>query len=142
MPQVVNGVLYGADEKIARWVSSKIPHGGGIDVEKAVAMGIMAGGKVVAGCVWHNFRGHDIEAGLAADSPRWCRRATLRQLFTYPFLQLGCVRVTALTGSSNTRMQRFLEGIGFKPEGCVRQGFVTEDALIFGMLRAECKWID
>jgi RimJ/RimL family protein N-acetyltransferase len=137
--QVVNGVLYGADERIADWVSRRTT---GLPFEDYVAMGVMADGKVVAGVVWHHYRGHEIEVSAAADSPRWARKGVLRQLALYPFVQLGCVRVSAFATSDNPRSQRLIEGLGATLEGRLRRAFDGErDILAYSLLRDECRWI-
>lgn len=137
---IVDGVLYGADARIADWVQRKT----GVDPfpEGTAAMGVMHRGKVVAGIVWHDYRGHDIHLTVAADSPRFCRPAVLRQLARYPFVQLGCARITSIVSSRNHAAIRFNEGLGMSLEGVLRRGFDgTHDALVYGVTRDDCRWI-
>ncbi|WP_230682105.1 GNAT family N-acetyltransferase, partial [Streptococcus pneumoniae] len=61
--------------------------------------------------------------------------------FGYPFNQLGCVRMTSLIRRSNARSRRFCEGLGFQVEGVIRLGFRTEDAILLGLLRSECRFL-
>jgi RimJ/RimL family protein N-acetyltransferase len=46
-----------------------------------------------------------------------------------------------ITGASNLKSQNMLERMGFTAEGRLRQRFPNEDAIVYGMLSNECKWI-
>ena len=137
---LVGSVLYGADMLIADMVASRIPHVGARGFGACAAIGVVRSGRLIGGVVWHNFRGHDIEVSAAFDRADWARPSTLSRLFAYPFVQLSCARITALTGRKNKRTRRFLRGIGFREEGVIRRGLDgREDAVIYGMLRSECR---
>ena len=71
-------------------------------------LGVVANGRIVGGALFFNWRGHDIEVAAAFEGRPWARPATLRTLFAYPFVQLGCVRATALTARGNRRARRVL----------------------------------
>jgi RimJ/RimL family protein N-acetyltransferase len=73
----------------------------------------------------------------------WVRREAMHRFFAYPFLQLGCNRVTGLVAATNLTARKFDEHIGFVQEGVLREGLPNGEALIvYGMLRAECRWIN
>ena len=109
---------------------------------QCAAIGIEQDSKLIAGVVYHAYSGgNDIQMSVAADSKRWLSRDVLRALFAYPFVQVRCDRVTALTMKSNRSTRKFLLGIGFDEEGNIRRGFRTDDCIVYGMLREECKWI-
>lgn len=78
---------------------------------------------------------------MASTDPRWATRSILKAAFGYPFVQLPCVRLTAYTGKNMPHVRQFLERLGFQQEGIVRRGFADDDAVIYGMLKEECKWI-
>lgn len=140
-PVIVDGLLYGADAMVADWVKARIPQQTE-PFHKPVAIGVMVGEELLAGVVWHTYTGHDIHVSCAADSPRWARPRILRNLFAYPFGQLGVRRVTATTDSGNARTRRFLEGIGMTREGVLRQALPDgSDIVIYGLLRGDCRWI-
>ena len=135
-------LVFGAG--VAAWVAARIlvlrtpdalgPH---------AAIGVERGGVLIAGAVFHNYRRHDIEVSFASDDPRWARRATIRAILRYPFVQLGCTRLTALIARDNARAARLLQGLGFKREGVLRRAYDgTADALVYGMLREECHWLE
>jgi hypothetical protein len=62
-----------------------------------------------------------------------------RDLARYVFLRLGCHRLTARTRPSNAKARRALDRLGFKVEGVARDWFGNEDAVIYGLLRRECR---
>ena len=137
--QLVGSVLLGADEEVAAWVAQRVPE---FEPQKYVALGVVRGDRFVGGAVFHNFRKHDIEVVVAFDDPRWALPGTLRALFAYPFVTLGCVRLTALIARKNKRSRRLTEGLGFRLEGVARRAFDgRQDAMIYGMLRDECKFL-
>jgi RimJ/RimL family protein N-acetyltransferase len=69
-------------------------------------------------------------------------RDFLRVAFRYPFVQLGCNRVTGYVPASNADALRFDLNLGFKIEGRMREAIETgEDVLVLGMLRGECRFI-
>lgn len=64
-----------------------------------------------------------------------------RQFARYMFVQLKCTRVTARTRASNAACLKALAMLGFRPEGVARAWFGDEDAILFGLLRGECRLI-
>jgi len=133
-------LVFGLDGDIAAWVAGKVP-----DVRHfgpSAAIGIADGKRLVAGVVYSNWRGRDIEMSIASEDPRWCSRHNLRVLFAYPFRQLRCARVTAITKRKSKTVRRFLERMGFRQEGVIRGAYVDDDACVYGMLKKECRWIN
>lgn len=137
-------LLFGADEYVARWVADQIPHVTRPFVDCA-AIGVLIGDKIVAGVVYHEYRGNDIQMSVASApdvAGRWLNPGAMRAFFRYPFDQLGCDRVSSFIPSRNVRTRRFIEKIGFDQEGVIRRGFRNDDCIAYGMLRSECKWIE
>lgn len=141
-------LILGRDHGVAEWVARQLD---GFDHAEdfglGSAIGIAKDGVLICGVVYNNFHkgrhGNTVGMTIFASSPKWINRGTLRALFHYPFVQLGCVRVTALTAKRNKRARRFLEGLGFQLEGVSRKAFDGRmDAMIYGLLRDECKWLD
>ena len=55
---------------------------------------------------------------------------------------MGVDRFQALTKTSNDDAQDLLLRLGFMSEGVMRRYWDgTEDAIVYSMLRAECKWL-
>lgn len=64
----------------------------------------------------------------------------LNLLYDYIFKQLGCVRVTALIDASNETAIKQAERVGFKREGCLRDGAEDGDVYLYGMLKKDYRY--
>lgn len=91
--------------------------------------------------IFINYRWPSIEQ-ISAGEPGWMSRENLRGLFSYPFLQLKCRRLTGIVARKNKHSRDITERLGFKLEGVSRHGFPDDDACIYGMVRKDCRWID
>lgn len=113
------------------------------DLYPFTALGIARDGKLVAGVVYNNFHKHDIQLTAYATDEQWLSKYILREIFSYPYIQLGCVRTTAVTGRTNRRTRKLLEGLGYRLEGVCRQGLDgKQDAIVYGLLKGECRWLN
>lgn len=63
---------------------------------------------------WHPDAGV-IEMHASSSSKRWLSKASLKQMFQYPFNQLGCQMVVLRVGEENTGLHSILNRYGFKP---------------------------
>lgn len=73
-------------------------------------------------------------------NPRCATRRLLRATYTALFAQV--VRLTALIDPNNARAIRNAAAMGFIVEGLSRRGLDGHrDALVFGMLREDCKFL-
>lgn len=132
-------LILGQDEAVATWVAARIPH---VDqFSNMAAIGIERAGDLVGGVVYHEYRGNDVQMSCAGSGRRWLAEGVLRALFAYPFITLGCQRVSAFAPKSNAHTRQFLERLGFIEEGNMRRGFEDDDCVIYGMLKHECTWI-
>ena len=134
-------LVLGQDAAVADWVARRIPQvGSGAAFGPCAAIGVAGGeGGLIGGVVFSNWRPacRSIEVSFASETPRWLTRRLLGAILAYPFAQLGCERLTAVTPRRAKAARRFLDGFGFKREGLVRKGFGDDDAVISGMLRRE-----
>lgn len=137
-------VVFGGPEEtrmIAAWVAARIPQMDGVaDFGPCVAFGVEdEQGRPVGGVVFHNHqpRFRNIEGSFASDTPRWLTRDVICKILSYPFDQLDCIRLTALTPRQAASARRFLDTFGFKREGIVRRGFGTDDMVVSGLMRHE-----
>ena len=132
--------VYGDDKRVAEWVVENLR--GATEFKDCVAIGLEKNGIMLAGCVYYNYRKHDIEMTIASISPRWATKKTIAIFLSYPFVQLKVARVTAIAAKANKRARKMLERLGFQLEGVARRGMDGEkDACIYGMLASECKWL-
>jgi hypothetical protein len=98
--------------------------------------------NLIAGAVFSNYTGFDVQISLGAVSPRWATKRNLKILAVLVFDVFGCTRITSIVPESLTRAREFNELSGFKLEGVQRQGFDgKEDAVFYGMLRDDCRWL-
>jgi RimJ/RimL family protein N-acetyltransferase len=134
-------LVFGADQFIAHWVAQRVREFNPMH-EKYTCIGVADDARLIAGMVYHQYRGHDLVMTFAADSPKWANKGNLGAFFRYPFGQLGCKRVTTFAARKNKRSRKLIEGVGFKLEGVMRKGNGDQDAMIYGMLAEECKWIE
>jgi hypothetical protein len=127
-------------DRVGEWVKSRIPS---VDTwgNEYTAIGWERDGELLCGVVYNHFSGNDIAMHVAGEG-LWATPAVLRAFFIYPFHQLKCQRVTAYVTSKNRKCLTLVERLGFKPEGCLREGSIDDDLLIFGMLRRECRWVE
>lgn len=134
-------LVFGFDADVAAWTAERIPHMYGGDFGPCVAIGVTdEAAAIVGGVVYHNFMPdpiRSIEMSAVGVSPRWLSKRVLSGLFTYPFVQLKCRRVTMVTPERNGAARRFIRRFGFKQEGVVRKGFGSQHAIIYGMLASE-----
>ena len=143
--QVVAGsrLLFGADEAVASWVSIRLQESPWVGCYSAIGVLDSNRSRLIAGVVYHGYDGTNIMQSTAADVPTWCRPGVLRGLFHYPFVTLGCRRMTALIEESNARSLSVTEKLGFKREGVLRE-FASDggNAIVLGMLRKECRYLE
>ena len=141
-PIVVGSLLIGADALVGEMVKSRIPHMLGLDWGPYTTLGVVRRGKLVGGVVYHCYRGFDVQISAAFDQIGWALPGTLRALCAYPFRELKVQRVSVLTGRRNKKARKLLCDLGFRFVGVARRGLDgVQDALIFELLRENCKWL-
>lgn len=127
-------------ERVGEFVKALLPY-----VESwgewYAAIGLESDGDLVSGVVYNFYTGPDIAMHVVGVGPTWLSRSYLRAAFKYPFVQLGCRRVTGYVPASNSRAQRFDEHLGFQREGLLRHALPDDDVIVYGMLREECRWL-
>ena len=98
--------VYGYDEIVADFVAQLIPHchrGFGPNIK---AVGVVSEGNLIAGLVYHNW---EPEAGVieisaaALPGQNWLTRETIKRMYQYPFLQLGCQMVVQRVPADDQR---------------------------------------
>lgn len=129
------------DSLIVPWIEGQLENS--VSLQPCVTIAIVnQGGLVVGGVAYNNYRHPNIEMTIATTTPKWCSRGVLAALFAYPFRQLACTRVTAITEVMNQPTRAFLCRLGFQEEGVLRKAFPGGiDAVVHGMLAEECRWL-
>jgi hypothetical protein len=102
---------------------------------------VVRNGKPMGAVLYTNYRQHSIEFS-AAGEPGWMTRATIRQMFSYPFEQLGVYTLLALIKRSNSTARTISRGLGFGELCVIPAGdFKADDIILYGMARDKCPWI-
>lgn len=132
--------LYGRDAEVIDWVGARVDED---DFGPAVGLGVYEDGKIIAGVVYNLYNGPSLCMHVAADpGKKWLTKQFLFNFFAYPFIQLGCNRVTGLVRVDNIEARRFDEHLGFVQEGVIRRGASDgTDMILYGMLKEECRWL-
>jgi hypothetical protein len=105
--------LYGHDAAVSDFVAQLIPRCRGRGFGPAArAIGVMdEEGRLIAGLVYHNYdpASEIIEiSGAALPKKNWLTRDTIRRMYQYPFLQVGCQMVVQRNSADDERLLRQL----------------------------------
>lgn len=132
-------IVVGRDAELAKWAGDRL---GIVDFGPCTAIGVEHQGNIVAVAIYHQFRHPNIEVSFVIASPRWASPGAVRFILSYPFVQLRCKRVTAITDATNKSARRFLDHLGFRLEGFHPDVFQNGDAVTYGMLAKDAgRWI-
>lgn len=132
-------LIFNCDEALAAWAGQRL----GMEIAKPnTSIGVAHRNKIVAVAVFNNFRGPNIEITFVTTSPRWASPGAVKAILAYPFLQLGCKRVTAIIEATNQPARAFLCRLGFKLEGVHPDVFPSGAAETYGLLRKDAsRWV-
>lgn len=105
-------------------------------------LGLERNGELVMGVLYEGYNGHNVWMHVAMQPGARFNREYLRYCFHYPFVELGCRRVSGYVEASNTAARKFDENLGFKPEA-VLQGAASDggDVILYVMRREDCKYV-
>ncbi len=107
------------------------------------ALGLVKRGDLVAGVIYNNVDGTNLCMHVGAiDGCRWLTPQFLFAAFDYPFNQLNMRRVTAPIKSGNRRAAEFVENLGFKRDGVLRNYYHDGDLQLYGLLRENCRFLE
>lgn len=127
-------------DTLVRWVTQRL---GIKDYGPCRTIGVYHGEQIVAVAIFSEYRPPNIEITFVTSSPRWASPNAVRAILKYPFLQLGCKRITAITEATNQPARAFLCRLGFKQEGIHPDALPTGDAITYGLLRKDAaRWIE
>lgn len=131
-------MIYGHDAALAKWAGDRI---GVSDFGPCRAIGIIRKQTLAAVAVFHHYRAPDIEISFVTATKHWATPQSVRAIMRYPFVQLGCKRITAITKATNQPTRAFLCRLGFEIEGFHPDLYPDGDAISFGLLRRKCRWV-
>lgn len=105
------------------------------------AIGFLADDKrPLAAFVFNHFNGSDIEMTIVAE-PGGITRQVIRYVANYVFNTNKCRRLTVRTKKRNKRILQLAPRYGFKYECIAKHYFDDDDAVVFRMLKADCKFL-
>ena len=135
----VRGIITGRDDLVVPWV---LERAGGTTFSDGASIGYATDKGLVAGALYDNFNGANINISLAGEGRNWLNREFLWFLCYYPFEQLKVRRVTALIAESNQASIKFSKHIGFVHEATLENAHPSGDLLVYKMLKENCKWLN
>jgi RimJ/RimL family protein N-acetyltransferase len=132
-------LLFDHDDALARWAGARL---GISDFSPCVAIGVLHAGGIAAAAIYNNYRPPNIEITFATATPTWATKGAIRAMLRYPFVQLRCTRLTAITQAQNSPARQFLVRLGFRQEGYHPNSLPTGDAVSYGLLASEAvRWL-
>jgi len=111
------GYVFDHSEVVAPFVASQIPARRGRGFGPCATVGVVEGGLLIAGVVYHDYdpSAEAVEISAAAlPGQFWATRPTLRCVLAHPFLQLGCQMVSSRVAAEDERLLYMLLRFGYR----------------------------
>lgn len=125
---------------VGNWVAQQV--GISRSLEGMTCIGMLKEGVLVGGILYEGYTGTNIFMHCASDgSKRWLTKSFLHAIFAYPFLYLGCKRVSGLTPATNHRAVDFNRKIGLEFEAVIEEGCRSGDLILTRMWKKDCRWL-
>lgn len=118
---------------LAAWVGQKLFGDKARGFGPCTTMAVFDEQELLGVMVFHNYESAAgiIEVSGAANDPRWLTRPVLRQMFAFPFDELGCQMVVMRVSETNARLMRILTAYGFQSYRIPRLRGRNEDEIVF-----------
>jgi RimJ/RimL family protein N-acetyltransferase len=133
-------------ERLIRWAEPRIGIPEGYAPQETICMSVIdtATEEIVAVIAFNAFYSNQASLHLASNGRKsWLSRGVLRAVFGYAFAFRGWHRLNFLVSHKNIPVQVLALKMGLRVEGVARCGAEDgTDAILFGMLARECRWID
>lgn len=98
---------------------------------------------MVAGVVYDNWNGRNVECHIASEGANWLTREYLWTIFDYPFNQMKAERITAPVVEDNSASRRFVEHLGFEQEARLYGAHPSGDILVYCMRKPQAqRWLN
>ena len=128
-------------QKVVEWVAKHTSEFGNYGA--AVGIGLEHDKRLIAGVVFNEYNGANIQMHVASDGSRsWMNKEYLWFCFYYPFEQAKVNRITTVVASSNVRAAEFNRHIGFTEETRLKDAHPDGDLIVFRMFKSECRWLN
>ena len=96
-------------------------------------------GEPVGAAIFNNFQDCNIEVTMVG--PGAFSRSIARVMAEFAFNANNVARLTVTTRAKNKKLTALIERVGWKREGRLRRWYGDDDAIVFGMLRKECRFL-
>lgn len=105
-------------------------------------LGLERDGELIAGVLYEGFNGVNVWMHVATSPGKKWTMEYLRYCFYYPFVEMGCKRVSGYVEASNLAARRFDEHLGFRQEAVLRGAAADGgDVILYVMRREECRYV-
>jgi hypothetical protein len=123
---------------IASYIGSRL----GITIcEPFTALGFLTDEKrPLCAFVFNDFNHSNMEMTIVAE-PGGITRQVIRYVANYVFNTSKCRRVTVRTKKRNKRVLQLAPRYGFKYECIAKHFFADDDAVVFRMLKEDCRFL-
>lgn len=95
---------------------------------------------LIAGAAYTDYFGGSVNGHITATAP--LTREFLRAMFRYPFVQLGCKRLSALIPAKHPTANVFVARLGFTLECVMKDVFRDDDLNVWRLYRSECRYVE
>jgi RimJ/RimL family protein N-acetyltransferase len=96
--------------------------------------------RPLAAFVFNDFNHSNIEMTIVAE-PGGITRQVIRYVANYAFNTSKCRRLTVRTKRRNKRILQLAPRYGFKYECIAKDFYPDDDAVVFRMLKSDCRWL-
>lgn len=115
--------------------------GGGFQPPYVVIGGADENGEPIAACILNCYRQKYGDIEITTVGKGKFTRGFWGVIIAYVWGVLGCRRVTMHTRASNFPVIKLATHFGAKVEGRLRKYYGTEDAIVFGLLKEEARYV-
>lgn len=133
--------LISDEERVFQFVTSQ-----GVSLVRSAGqkgIGVERDGELIGGVIYDDYNGSNIWMHVAGtDGIRWATKSFVQAVFRYPFIQLGCKRISGWVEQSNEKARKLDEHLGFKREAILK-GAAQDggDVFIYCMTREDCRFL-
>jgi len=130
-------MMIGDVDLVGNWVVNRT--GSALPRSGATAIGLVHGGKIVAGVLYEDFTQASIHATIAIDHGTVLSRDFVFAIFDYPFNQLAVEKILVYVNTANEASMKLAEHFGFVEEARVKGVFLDGDQVIYSITKDQCK---
>jgi RimJ/RimL family protein N-acetyltransferase len=124
---------------VVEWVGAMTGHP---RTDAAIGIGYERDGKIVQGVIFTDYTGPSIQIHIACAEGSAFFPTFVAAVMDYPFVQLGCRRVTAFVAAKNLKSRILAEHFGGFLEGVMRDALDDDDLIVYGLLRRDAQqWL-